>query len=498
MYDVIVIGAGVIGCAVARELSKYHLDVCVLEQESDVCEGTSKANSGLVHAGFDCEVGSLKAEMNVRGNELMEPLCEMLDIPFIRNGALVIATNEEEKKLVAKLYKKGQANHVPELFILNREDVMQMEPAITKNVTGALFAKTAGIVCPFELTLALAENAYENGVEFKFDCQVRKIEKREGDVSSFYHVETVNRKKSTKEDSKKNIELEYLESRMIINCAGVYSDEIHNMVSENFYHITSRRGEYCLLDKGTGNHVTRTIFKVPGPLGKGILVTPTVDGNLLLGPTAENIRDKNGVNTSFQGLHEVMEKTGMTVEGIPMNKVITSFAGLRAVEDSGDFIIEEAFGAAGFIDAVGIASPGLTSAPAIGERIGELVERYLRPEKKTTFISRRKGITRVRECNHEERQALIKENPEYANIICRCEMISEGEIRAAIRRPLGAKSLDGIKRRTRAGAGRCQSGFCAPKVMDILAEELHMEPVQIRKSGTNSQILAGKLKEDCL
>lgn len=476
MYDVIIIGAGVSGSASARELSRYKLNVCVLEREEDVCCGTSKANSGIVHAGFDAANGSLMAKLNVRGNQMMEQLSKDLDFAFKKNGSLVVCLSEDDMPRLQELYDRGVANGVKKLSILNRSQLKELEPNISDEAYAALYAPTAGIVCPFNLNIALAENACINGVEFKFNTEVQDL-KKAGDIWEVHTSQGVFR------------------TKCVVNAAGVYADKFHNMVSEDKIHITPRRGDYCLLDKTAGDHVSHTIFSLPGKFGKGILVSPTVHGNLLIGPTALDIEDKEGTNTTREGLDEVIGKAGMNVKDIPMRKVITSFAGLRAHEDAHEFIIRELPGAEGFIDCAGIESPGLTSCPAIGEMVSGIIRDKLNPEENPDFIATRKGVLAPETLSKEERIALIKENPAYGNIICRCEMITEGEILDAIHRPLGAKSLDGVKRRTRAGMGRCQSGFCSPRTMEILAKELNMDMFDITKSGGNSNIIVGMNKD---
>ncbi|HJA07446.1 MAG TPA: NAD(P)/FAD-dependent oxidoreductase [Candidatus Mediterraneibacter pullicola] len=476
MYDVIIIGAGVSGSASARELSRYKLNVCVLEREEDVCCGTSKANSGIVHAGFDAANGSLMAKLNVRGNQMMEQLSKDLDFAFKKNGSLVVCLSEDDMPKLQELYDRGVANGVKKLSILNRSQLKELEPNISDEAYAALYAPTAGIVCPFNLNIALAENACINGVEFKFNTEVQDL-KKAGDIWEVHTSQGVFR------------------TKCVVNAAGVYADKFHNMVSEDKIHITPRRGDYCLLDKTAGDHVSHTIFSLPGKFGKGILVSPTVHGNLLIGPTALDIEDKEGTNTTREGLDEVIGKAGMNVKDIPMRKVITSFAGLRAHEDAHEFIIRELPGAEGFIDCAGIESPGLTSCPAIGEMVSGIIRDKLNPEENPDFIATRKGVLAPETLSKEERIALIKENPAYGNIICRCEMITEGEILDAIHRPLGAKSLDGVKRRTRAGMGRCQSGFCSPRTMEILAKELNMDMFDITKSGGNSNIIVGMNKD---
>ena len=476
MYDVIIIGAGVCGVAVARELSRYRVNACVLEKEEDVCCGTSKANSGIVHAGYDAEPGTLKARLNVRGNKLMERLSEELDFPFKRTGSLVICRDEEGMPALRRLYDKGIENRVPDLKILDREEVLEMEPNAAEDVYAALYAPTAGIVCPFSLNIALAENAYMNGIDFKFDTEVQEIVK----IENGYEIRTGNGT---------------FQTGYVVNAAGVYADKFHNMVSGKKIHITPRRGDYCLLDKNAGSHVGRTIFTLPTKYGKGVLVTPTVHGNLLVGPTAIDVEDKEGTNTTAAGLDEVITKAGQSVKDLPMRQVITSFAGLRAHEDGDEFIIGEPEDAQGFIDCAGIESPGLTSAPAIGEMAAGILREKLHLEEKDDFIAERKGILDPDTLTKEERAELIRREPAYGNIICRCEMVTEGEIIDAIRRPLGAKSLDGVKRRTRAGMGRCQSGFCSPRTMEILARELGISIADITKSGGASKLVVGINKD---
>ena len=477
MYDVIIIGAGVSGCASARELSRYEGKFCVVEKEEDVCCGTSKANSAIVHAGSDAATGSLMAKLNVEGNQMMEQLSKDLDFHFRRNGSLVLCMHEEELPNLQALYERGIANGVKELRILSREELKEMEPNVTENAVAALYAPTGGIVCPFGLTIALAENANMNGVEFKFNTEVKDIQKLEDGTFELHTNNGV------------------LKTRFVVNAAGVYADVFHNMMSEEKIHITPRRGDYCLLDRTAGDLVDKTVFTLPGKFGKGILVTPTIHGNLLLGPTAIDIDDKEGTNTTREGLDEVIEKAQHSVNNIPMRQVITSFAGLRAHEDHHEFIIKELPDCKGFIDCAGIESPGLSSSPAIGKMVADILKEKAELREKDNFIATRKGILDPKSLSKEERSRLIKENPAYGNIICRCETISEGEILDAIHRPLGAKSLDGVKRRTRAGMGRCQAGFCSPRTMDILARELNISMYEVTKSGKDSKIVVGTNKD---
>lgn len=472
-YDVVVIGGGVIGCAVARELSRFQLKTCVLERDEDVCSGTSKANSAIVHGGFDAEPGSLKARFNVEGNRMMGQLAEELDFDFKRNGSLVLCFAEEDRPALQKLYDKGIANGVEGMSIISGDEVRSLEPNVEDTVVAALQVPSGGIVCPFGLTIALAENACENGVEFRFFTEVQNI----GKTEDGYVLET----------SKGQITAKY-----VVNAAGVYADKFHNMVSEKKLHITARKGDYCLLDKEAGGIVTRTIFQLPTKMGKGVLVTPTVHGNLLTGPTAADVEDKEKTATTAEDLDSLMGRASLSVKDIPFRQVITSFAGLRAHEDGDDFIIGEAEDAEGFFDAAGIESPGLSSAPAIGVYLAELIAEKAGAGKKAGWNGKRKGIVRPELLSKEERAELIRQNPSYGTIICRCEGVSEGEIVDAITRTLGAKSLDGVKRRVRQGMGRCQAGFCTPRTMEILSRELGIPMEEICKNAPGSEMLTGQ------
>jgi len=475
MYDVIIIGAGVTGAAIARELSRYKVDACVLEKDEDVCCGTSKANSAIIHAGFDAAHGTLMAKMNVAGNLMMDQLVKDLDIPFRKNGSLVVCLSEDDRPKLEELYERGIANGVKELKLLTKDEVLEMEPNLSESIVGALYAPTAGIICPFNFTVAMAENAYQNGIQFSFNTEVTDIIKFE----EGYFVKT-NQKE--------------FRTRYIVNAAGVYADKIHNMVSNKKIKIVPRRGDYLILDKDVGSLVDKTIFTVPGKMGKGVLVSPTVHGNLIVGPTAIDIEDKEATSTTKEGLDDVIKKASMIVKDLPLRYVITSFAGLRAHEVGHEFIIGEAEDSKGFIDAAGIESPGLTSAPAIGVMVADVLKEKMGLALKENFIAHRKGILNPKELSLEEQKKLIREKPEYGTVICRCETVTEGEIIDAIHRPLGAKSLDGVKRRTRAGMGRCQSGFCSPKVMEILARELGASMLDITKSGGASTIVVKRTK----
>lgn len=475
-FDVLIIGAGVCGSAIARELSRKELKIAVLEKETDICEGTSKANSGIVHAGYDAKPGTLKAKLNVQGSRMMKKLSEELDFAYRKNGAMVLCMDEKDKEKLEELKQRGITNGVEKLQILDRQQILNMEPSVNPEVVSALYAPSSAVVCPFELTIALAENAAVNGAEFFLSTEVTDVIKE----GKGFCVKT------SKGD---------FYTKAVINAAGVYADKIHNMVSgkADRISITPRKGEYLLYDKAVGNMVSSTLFQLPTALGKGILVTPTVHGNLITGPTAQDCEDKDVTPTSQEGIAQIQKKALQSIANVPSGQVITSFAGLRAHGESGDFMIGQVTGVPGFFDVAGIESPGLSCAPAIGVYVADLVNEYMPSADKADFIAERKGIPHMANLPTEEKQRLILHNPAYGNVICRCEMVTEGEILDAIHRPLGATTTDGVKRRTRAGMGRCQSGFCLPKVIEILARELKVEETHICKASEDSFYL---LEED--
>lgn len=476
MEDIIIIGSGVSGSAIAREVSKYNANVLVLEKDEDVCSGTSKANSAIVHAGFAAKTDSLKTKLNVQGSKMMESLSKDLDFEYIKNGAFVVCNHEEDLYKLQELYDQGIANGVEELEILTGEEARALEPNLHDDVCGALYAKTSAIICPFNLNIALAENAHMNGVKFEFNVEVIDIKKNEEGF------EVVTNKGS------------YF-SKYVVNAAGVYADKIHNMVSSEKLSITPIRGDYLLLDKSPKLHVERTIFPLPSKVSKGILVLPTVHGNLLVGPTAISLDDKEAIATTSEGFEEILEKANMSVKNIPLRTVITSFAGLRADEKSKDFVIGEVSDAKGFIDCAGIASPGLSSCVAIGVYVCDILKEKMNLTKKENFIARRKGFVNMNTLSKNEISELIKENSLYGNVVCRCEFVSEAQIVDAINRPLGARSLDGIKRRIRVGSGRCQAGFCLPRTIEILARELNISVDDVVKNSKESKYIVGINKD---
>ena len=476
MFDVAVIGGGVIGATILRELTKYRLNVCLLEKEADVAMGQSRANSGIVHAGFDAPVGSLKATFNVLGNTMMEDYARELGVKFKRNGSLVVAFSEEELKTLKELKARGELNGVKKLRIISKEELFEIEPSVSKNAVGALLAPTGGIVCPYKLTVAAVGNAMDNGATLLTEFEVVKINKCENAFTI------------TAKDGKS------VTAKIMINCAGIYSEEIAKAAGDNSFTVGGRKGEYILLDRECGDFVKHTLFFTPTEKGKGILVSPTVDGNIILGPTAEQVSDKN-VETSVDGLKDVQEKAAKMCDKVPFGGTITSFAGTRAYCNIHDFIIEESKTVEGLINCAGIESPGLTSAPAIAKFVVEdLVSKFFEMVDNLDFDGQRKPDDFFNNLSVEEKNNIIKENPAYGKIICRCERITEGEIVRAIKTNPPATNVDAIKRRTRSGMGRCQGGFCQPQVVEIIARELNIPIEQVTKSGKGSYLLRGKTK----
>ena len=475
MYDVIVIGAGVVGGLVARELSRYDGKYGILEKMPDVAMGATRANSAIVHAGYDAKEGTLKAKLNVRGSEMMEALARELGVKYKRNGSLVVGFSEEDRKTLEELLARGRKNGVRDLAILDREQLLQIEPNIGEGVVCALSAPTGAIVCPYELCIAAVGCAMDNGVDLKCDFEVAAIEP----IADGYRIRSGNG--------------ESVETHRVVNCAGVYSDEIARMAGVCDFSVHARRGEYMLLDKECGALVSHTVFRCPSKMGKGVLVSPTVDGNLLLGPTAEDIEDKEDTKTTAAGLERVRAKAAEQVRGIPFGKVITSFTGLRSVGSTGDFIIRRA--AAGFFHCAGIESPGLSSAPAIAEYVIDLLRRDgYAPKQNPAFVGTRRPLHWFAELDIDRKNAVIREHPEYAHIICRCETVSEGEILDALRQNPKPTDIDGVKRRTRATMGRCQGGFCTPYLVELIARERGIPYEQVTKFGGGSYLNIGKTK----
>lgn len=473
MRDIIVIGAGVVGCSIARELSKYNLDVLVVEKNSDVSEGISKGNSGIVHAGYNEKIGTLKAKLNIEGNKIFDDLSRDLQFPFKRNGAFILAFSDEEMKTLESLKENGEKLGVEGLEILTREEALNIEPNLNKEIVGVLNVKTSGIVSPYEMTIALAENAAENGVEFKLNSKVTNIEK----ISEGYKV-TLNNK-------------ELVSGKIIINASGLEGAFLNNLVSMSKREINPVKGEYCLFDKVAGAMINKTLFQVPNKLSKGVLVTPTAEGNLLVGPNA--VEGKT-LETSREGIDEILDKSKKSLEELPVARILNTFSGIRPKTKGGDFIIEEVEDAKNFINVIGIDSPGLTAAPAIGVYVVNMIKERLALVEKKNFKKTREKIVRFAELSLEEKNKLIKEKPAYGHMICKCEFVTEGEIVEAIHRPIKALTVDAIKRRTRASMGGCQGIGCTLPISKILSRELGIDISDINKNSEGSPVIG--FKED--
>jgi len=472
MYDFAVIGAGVVGGLIARELSKYNFKICILEKLNDVAMGTTKANSAIVHAGFDAENGSLKAKLNVRGSNLMKDLCKDLGVKYENNGSLVVAMTDEELEKVHVLYERGVNNGVKGLEILTAEQVKEKEPMVHDNVKGALWAPTGAIVCPYELAIAAVGNAMDNGADLKTNFEVVKIEKDNG-FKIFSKDECV-------------------EAKYLINSAGLFSDEIARMCGDDFFKINPRRGEYILLDKECKGLVKTTFFRPPTNAGKGILISPTVDGNIILGPTSTPLDSKTDLSVTKEGLDMIIKSEFTNVKTLPLNKSITSFCGLRAAGDTGDFIIEKKGDA---VHLGGIESPGLSAAPAIAEYVVSMLkDAGISMTANDKFVATRKANHWFKDLTEEEKNEVIKKDSRYGRMVCRCEEISEGEIVEALTRNPKAVDLDGVKRRTRSQMGRCQGGFCGPNIAEIIAREVGIPVTDVTKFGGNSKILVKPTK----
>lgn len=474
-YDVVIVGGGVTGCAIARELSRYAARTVLVEAAEDVAMGSSKANSAIVHAGYDCEPGSVMARVNVRGNALFTKWCEELDVPLGRCGSLVVGFDEADRAQIERLYAQGVQNGVPDMEIVDGGRARELEPSLSEAVTCALYAQTGGITCPYELTIACSENARANGVEFKLNAPVTAIERlADGGFALACGDERI-------------------EANYVVNAAGLFADDIARMAGDDSFSISPRKGEYLLMDRNACR-TFKVVFQTPSKMGKGVLVSPTVDGNIFAGPTAVDQTDKRDTEVTQAGIDALRRQAIRSVPSLDFRSVITSFAGLRAIPSTEDFILRASERAPHMVHAAGICSPGLSSAPAIAEEVAALLRAQgLTLKENRTFEPRRSHIAAFRRMTREQQAAAIAENPLYGRIICRCETVTEAEIVEAIRR--GARSVDGVKRRTRAGMGRCQGGFCSPRVMDILSRELRLPMDEITKFGGKSNLVVGKLKE---
>ena len=475
-FDVVIIGAGITGAMLARELSRYELSVCLLEKENDVALGASRANSGIIHGGYDPIPGTMKAKMNTQGVELLFEAAAQLNVPHERNGSMVCAFSEAEEPMLQELYEQGLQNETPGMQMLLGDEARELEPYLSEKVTKVLRITNAGIISPYELTIAAVGNAMDNGVKLLRNFEVCSICRGENGF-------TVTAKNG-----------QVVMGRFLVNCAGGYSDKIAALAGDCDFEIIPRAGEYMLLDKAEGFRAKHTLFQCPSAEGKGILVSPTVHGNLLVGPNAVRVATPASNETTPEGLQLVMRLSAKTVPSVDFRQVITSFTGVRASEKSGDFILRASERVPGLIHAAAIDSPGLTCCVAIAKHLtGLLHQQGLVLTEKENWDGTREDTCAFRDMTDDEKDAYIKENPAYGKIVCRCETVSEGEILNTIRRNPGARDLDGVKRRTRSGMGRCQGGFCGPYVMQLLSKELGVAMEEISKSGEGSEMLRGRV-----
>lgn len=475
MYDVAIIGGGVIGSMLARQLSRYSLKICILEKENDIAMGASKANSGIVHGGFDPEPDTLKAKLNSIGVEKLFSVAKELNAPIKRNGSLVLAFGSDEEPAINELYERGIKNGISGMKVISGDEARKLEPALSPDVTLALHITSAGIVCPYELTVAAMGNAIDNGAELIRKFKVASI-KKDDDF-------TVTSEKG-----------ESVTAKFVVNCAGAYSDKIAAMIGDESFKIIPRAGEYMLLDKTAGSLVSHTIFQVPSKEGKGILVSPTVDGNLLTGPTAGVVDSPLNTETTPEGLNMVERLSKKSVPSVNFRQVITSFSGVRSSEKNGDFIIKISDKAENFLNIAAIDSPGLTCSVSIADYAVEILkENGLVLNGKADFNPNRPDPHAFRKMSDKQKDDFIKQNPAYGRIVCRCEGVSEGEIRAAVTTNPKALDIDSVKRRTRSGMGRCQGGFCMPYVMKIISEETGIPMEKITKKGEGSEQLIGRI-----
>ncbi|PUU90783.1 glycerol-3-phosphate dehydrogenase [Halanaerobium congolense] len=460
MYDVSIIGAGVVGSAIARELAKYNLDIALIEKESDVSTGASKANTGIVHGGYVAKAGTLKGELCIKGNAMYKKLDEELNFGYQKTGGLVLAFDDEDEKTLRKTYenaiKVGQSE--AEIEIIDKDKIKEIEPHVSDQAQAAFYCSTIGVTSPFEFTIALAENAVDNGVDLKLESEVINIEKH----SDYFEIETVKEK---------------VKSRYVVNAAGIYADKVASMLDADDFEIYPMRGEYVVFSKSQGHLVNTVIFQAPNPKTKGVVTTTTTHGNFMIGPNAEEIDKKNDVSTTFKEIKYIIDQSRKSIPNFDTNRMLRTFAGLRPKSTRGDFIIEES-SVKGFIQAAGIDSPGITSSPAIAKKVVKILNKSgLELNENKDFNPFRPGITVEKSENFAGE--IDHQDPEK-NIICRCETVTEAEILDALSRSIPIKTTDAVKRRTRAKTGECQANFCGRRIKNLLSRELDIAVEQIK------------------
>ncbi|MBV7273434.1 NAD(P)/FAD-dependent oxidoreductase [Clostridium thailandense] len=484
--DILIIGGGVIGAAIAHRLSKYNLDITLVEKESDICMGASKANSSMVHDGYNVDAHKLKGKLVLEANPYFEQLCSDLHVQYVKDaGSIVVGFNDDDLKVMKEQLENGNKNGIKGLKIVGKDELLELEPYLNPEAKFGLLNPNTGLINPFELTMAMAENAVINGAKVLLNTEVKNI------IISDKKVEAVETSQGV------------VEAKVVINAAGLYADKIAAMVEDIDFEIKPRKGQYFLYDKKWGYLVKHVIYSAPSKVSKGMIILPTTEGNILGGSNATVIDDKDDLSTTYEGFQEIYVNTiSHMFPDLPrMGDVVTTFSGLRAASTSEDFIIECAKTVKGFINVAGIQSPGLSSSPAIARMVEDLVRGLnydLNFTERKNYRKDRPEPVILKDLSYEERSELIKKNPDYGTIICRCETVSKGEIIDAIHRPIPATNLDAVKRRSRAGMGRCQGGFCSPRVLDILSKELKVSPLNITKKGKGSYILITKTKEPTL
>ena len=475
--DIVIIGAGAVGSAIARELSKYQLDVTVVEKSADVGGDASKSNSAIIHTGYDAKPGTLESQLVVAANPMYDEICKDLDIPFDRIGAILPAFNDEQMEQLPAIKHKAMMNRVYDVEYKTREELLEMEPELNPEVKGGLYIPRESIIDPFLFVIALAENAADNGVKFELATKVIGIEQKDGAVT-------------TVKTDKGDIECKY-----VINAAGLFCDEIASYVGKNDYTVTPRKGQFYILDKKTSCKVNYIVLPIPTKITKGKLMCPTIHGNMLVGPTAEDLLDKEDKSTNKEGLDSIAADVRKMIPNVNLRDSITQYCGLRPHRNPEGVNIDMYDDLKGYVNISGVRSTGLTNSVAVGKYVADmLIESGMKAEPKTDFIKTRKGTPHFVALSAEEKAELIAKDPRYGNVICRCETITEGQICDAINRTLGARTVDGVKRRLRAGMGRCQGGFCGPRVIEIIARELGISPDEVCKNDKGSEMLKGSVR----